>query len=112
MVHNQNSFLFTGDISKTVEKKLVEKQININSDILKVAHHGSKTSTSEEFLEKVLPEIAIVQVGENKYGHPNTEVLERLKFFAIKILRTDKDGDIKIISDGTKFRYETAISNF
>ncbi|MBZ9572022.1 MBL fold metallo-hydrolase [Patescibacteria group bacterium] len=112
LVFTNNTFLFTGDISKSVEKKMINREIDFNSNILKVAHHGSKTSTSEEFLKKVLPEIAVVQVGENKYGHPNSEVLEKLKFFDIKVLRTDLNGDIKIISDGIKFKYETAISNF
>ncbi|MBZ9569843.1 MBL fold metallo-hydrolase, partial [Patescibacteria group bacterium] len=112
LVFNENSFLFTGDAYKSVEKKLLEKGVKFSSNVLKVGHHGSKTSTSEEFLEKVFPEIAVVQIGENKYGHPSYEVLERLEKFAIKILRTDKAGDIKIISDGIRFKYETAVSNF
>jgi competence protein ComEC len=111
-IYNQNSFLFTGDISKSIEKELVEKEIEINSDILKVAHHGSKSSSSDEFLAGVLPEVAIIQVGENNYGHPHSEVLERLENFGISVLRTDKVGDIKIISDGENLKYETAISNF
>ncbi|MBZ9569763.1 hypothetical protein KJA16_02470 [Patescibacteria group bacterium] len=73
-----------------MEKKLLEKGVELDSDILKVGHHGSKTSTSEEFLGKVSPEIAVLQVEENKYGHPGPGVLEKLKIFGIKILRTDK----------------------
>jgi len=57
---------------------------DLNSKILKVAHHGSKTSSSEKFLEKVLPEVAVISVGENKYGHPNKEVLEILEKYGIK----------------------------
>lgn len=110
LIFNENSFLFTGDAYESVEKKLLEKETELNSDVLKVGHHGSKTSTCEEFLEKVLPEIAVIQVGENKYGHPHPEVLERLKKFDIKVLRTAKEGDIKIISDGIKYDYE--FSNF
>jgi len=106
LIFNKESFLFTGDIDKSIEGELIEKY-DIDSDILKVAHHGSKTSTSEEFLGKVLPEIAVIQVGENKYGHPHSEVLERLKFFDIKTLRTDEKGDVKIISDGKKYKIET-----
>ncbi len=116
-----NSFLFTGDISKSVEEELIKK-FNLNSDILKIAHHGSKTSTAEEFLKEVSPKIAVISVGankevktpdcdnkkRNKYGHPNCEVLERLKKLGIKILRTDEDSDIKILSNG--IRYE--VSNF
>lgn len=107
---NEISFLFTGDAYKSVEKELLKRGIELISDVLKVGHHGSKTSTSEEFLEKVLPEIAVVQVGENKYGHPHPEVLEILKNFDIKVLRTNQEGDIKIISDGIGYKYE--VSNF
>ena len=103
LVFGKNSFLFTGDAYKDVEGKLINKEAEIDSDVLKVAHHGSKTSSSEEFLKAVSPEIAVISVGrENKYGHPNEEVLELLEKYGIRVLRTDKDGDIKIISDGNK----------
>jgi len=103
------SFLFTGDIYKESERDLIEKGVNIDSDILKLGHHGSKTSSSEEFLKEVSPEIAIISVGkENRYGHPHQEVLELLEKYGIKILRTDLDGDIKIISDGKNY----GVSNF
>ena len=96
------SFLFTGDIFKSVERKLIEKDIFLDSDILKVGHHGSKTSTSEEFLAEVTPEVAIISVSkDNRYGHPHQETLETLKKYGIRVLRTDGEGDIKIISDGT-----------
>ncbi|MBU2635029.1 MBL fold metallo-hydrolase [Patescibacteria group bacterium] len=98
LVFNNVSFLFTGDISKKIEKQLI-----VDSDILKVAHHGSKTSTSLEFLEIVSPEFAVISVGENSWGHPNQEVLENLQQFNIKILITRELGDIKIISDGNNF---------
>jgi len=103
LVFGKNSFLFTGDAYKNVEVELINKEAEIDSDVLKVAHHGSKTSSSEEFLKAVSPEIAVISVGrENKYGHPNEEVLELLEKYGIRVLRTDKDGDIKIISDGNK----------
>ncbi len=98
------SFLFTGDITKKVEKELVDQDIDLESDVLKVCHHGSKTSSSLGFLEMVLPEVAVIQVGENSYGHPHPEVLANLEQFGIYILRTDKDGDIKIVSDGSNFQ--------
>jgi competence protein ComEC len=102
---NQNSFLFTGDISKSVEEELINYYQNLKSDVLKVAHHGSKTSTSGEFLKEILPKIAIISVGkENPYGHPHQEVLEILNKFGIRVLRTDENGDIKIISDGQKLK--------
>ncbi len=101
LVFGENKFLFAGDVYKSVERKLIKQDIDVESDVLKVGHHGSKTSTSEEFLLKVLPELAIISVGsENSYGHPTSEVLEILKKYDIKTLRTDQIGDIKIISDG------------
>ena len=109
LIFGQNSFLFTGDAYKSVERELLEKGIDIHSDIVKVAHHGSKTSSAEEFIEKVSPETAIISVGkDNTYGHPHQEVLEILEKYGIRILRTDLDGDIKIISDGKNYE----ISNF
>jgi competence protein ComEC len=101
LIYDGSSFLFTGDAYKSIERKLIERGSKIDSDILKVGHHGSKTSSAQEFIEAVSPEIAIISAGrDNKYGHPHQEVLERLKNYGIRILRTDKEGDIKIISDG------------
>ncbi|MBZ9572861.1 MBL fold metallo-hydrolase [Patescibacteria group bacterium] len=109
----ENSFLFTGDITTKIEKELLEKEVDLSSDVLKVAHHGSKTSTSEEFLEKVTPEIAVISCGKNNpYGHPHQQVLRNLEEFAIKVLRTDQDGNIKIVSNGNKFYERHSISNF
>ncbi|MBU0546967.1 MAG: ComEC/Rec2 family competence protein [Patescibacteria group bacterium] len=94
----QNSFLFCGDVSKSVEHKLIDKNIDIDVDILKIAHHGSKNSTSEEFLKKVLPDLAIISVGsDNSYGHPTPEVLVLLEKYDIKLLRTDISGDISFL---------------
>ncbi|PIP23647.1 MAG: MBL fold metallo-hydrolase [Candidatus Nealsonbacteria bacterium CG_4_10_14_0_2_um_filter_38_17] len=105
LVFKNSSFLFTGDTPKSVEKELVENKSNIDSDVLKVGHHGSKTSTSDIFLQAVTPENAVIQVGkDNRYGHPHQEVLDRLQNYGIKILRTDQDSDIKIISDGENFK--------
>ncbi|MDO8622965.1 MAG: MBL fold metallo-hydrolase [archaeon] len=104
LIFGKNTFLFTGDISSKVEKELVSKEIYLKSDVLKVAHHGSKYSTSDEFLKMVEPKIAVISVGKNSYGHPTSEVLQRLKIFGIHILRTDKDEDVKIISDGNNLK--------
>ena len=105
LIFGQNSFLFTGDIYQSAEKEILDRGLDVNSDVLKVAHHGSKTSSSEEFITKVSPEIAVISVGKgNSYGHPRQEVLEIFKKFGIKVLRTDLDGDIKIFSDGRKFK--------
>jgi competence protein ComEC len=106
MVYGQKSFLFTGDAARTSEESLVSGGALIDSDVLKIGHHGSKTSSSDEFLEKISPEIGVIEVGkENRYGHPNQDVLDRLQKYAIKILRTDINGDIKMISDGKIIKY-------
>jgi beta-lactamase superfamily II metal-dependent hydrolase len=91
--------LLTGDISDKIENYLLQKY-NLKSEILKVAHHGSKYSTGDVFLQSVTPEVAVISVGKNSYGHPTEEVLDRLWKYDIKTLRTDKNGNIKIISDG------------
>ena len=97
------SFLFTGDISSVTEKKIVGLY-ELKSDVLKVAHHGSKYSTSELFLQAVAPKIAVIGVGKNSYGHPTQEVLNRLANSGITTLRTDRDGDVKILSDGKNIK--------
>jgi competence protein ComEC len=105
LIFGENSFLFTGDAYKSVEKKLVDKEINLTSDVFKVGHHGSKTSNSEEFIEKVSPEIAVISAGQdNPYHHPHQETLDTLEKYGIKILRTDKDGDIQILCDSQSLK--------
>jgi competence protein ComEC len=105
MIFGKKSFLFTADISKSTEKKLLEKEINIKSDVLKVAHHGSKTSSSEDFIKKVLPQIAVIQAGkDNSYGHPHQETLAVLEKYGTNILRTDIDNDIKILCDSLSLK--------
>ena len=104
----ENSFLFTGDVYESTEKKLAERGVAINSNVLKVAHHGSKTSTCEEFVVKVLPEIAVISAGlDNSYGHPHEQTLDTLQKYDITIFRTDLQGDIKIISDGKNYGIPT-----
>jgi len=104
--YKDSSFLFTGDITSKGEKLLLND--NIDSDILKVPHHGSKYSTSQEFLNKVSPLVSVIQVGKNSYGHPTNEVLTRLDNSGIKVLRNDTNGDIKIVSDGTNYKIITS----
>ena len=108
LVFKNISVLFTGDISKKTEKELIDKYIDLKSDILKIAHHGSASSSCEEFLEKISPELAVISVGENSWGHPDKRVLANLEKFDIKVLITKELGDIKIISDGQKYQF----SNF
>ncbi len=89
------AWLFTGDIEKEREESLVTDYSSLDIDVLKVGHHGSKTSTSERLLSEFTPEVAIISVGEkNRYGHPHQEVLTRLQKYHIQILRTDQQGAI------------------
>jgi len=91
--------LLTGDISSQIEKLLELSEV----EILKVGHHGSRYSTSEEFLVKIKPKLAIICTGKNHFGHPHPDVLERLENSLIRVLRTDKDGSVKIVSDGKNY---------
>lgn len=93
--------MLTGDMEAKVERRLVLAGEDLDADVLKVAHHGSKTSTTEEFLAAVSPDIAVIQVGaKNRYGHPAPEVLTRLENFGIPYYRTDIDGTVALVSDG------------
>lgn len=101
--YGNNSFLFTGDAEKDVEEEVLSKKFPIKSDVLKVGHHGSSTSTSKSFLTSVNPSIAIISVGlNNKYDHPNDKTIDLLNSNDIKIYRTDIDKVIVLSSDGTK----------
>ncbi|HHV27784.1 MAG TPA: MBL fold metallo-hydrolase [Tissierellia bacterium] len=96
-----NSFLFTGDAEKTSEKEMIGKGYDLTADVLKVGHHGSSTSTTEEFLLKVDPDYGVISLAkDNKYGHPHKEIIELLNKKGIDILRTDELGNIIIKSDG------------
>jgi beta-lactamase superfamily II metal-dependent hydrolase len=107
MEYGNNSFLFTGDSEDLSEKEILEKKYNVQADVLKVAHHGSTTSTSDEFLNAVSPEFAVISCGEgNDYGHPHKEIVSKLNKKGIKILRTDELGTIVINSDGENLTLE------
>ena len=98
-VNGNDKFLFTGDAEKGAELEVLSKLVDV--DVLKVGHHGSKTSTTNEFLEKVNPEIAVITVGQdNKYNHPDKEVMDKLKADDITVYRTDENGTIIIKSTG------------
>lgn len=102
----QQCLLLTGDIETTGQvkmfQKLKEMNLNINSDILKIPHHGSVNGTDQILLDIIKPKYAVIEVGaDNKYGHPHATVLDLLQKNNIKIYRTDRDGDIKfILSEG------------
>ncbi len=92
------NFLLMGDAPVKIEKNILKNYPELDCDVLKVGHHGSNTSTSEEFLEKVSPKEAIISCGvNNMYGHPNDEVIDRLENHNIKIRRTDLEGTIEYI---------------
>jgi len=94
--------LFTGDIELGTEKELLRNNKLSPVDILKVAHHGSLTSSAKDFLLKIEPQIAVIQSGENSFGHPSDVVITRLQNKNITTYRTDKDGDIIFSWDGRK----------
>ncbi|MBD0370170.1 MAG: MBL fold metallo-hydrolase [Pyrinomonadaceae bacterium] len=95
------SMLLAGDAEAQTEQRLVSKEMNISAKILKVAHHGSKYATTEDFVKTVKPEVAIISDGEfNRYGHPAQAVLDRLKAANVKLYRTDLQGQIAITTTG------------
>lgn len=103
LVYGKTSFLFTGDLELEGEAQISQFNEALKSDVLKVGHHGSKTSSSEYFLERVLPKIAVVSVGyKNKFRHPNKDVMNRMSQYADKIHRTDQSGALWLQSDGSK----------
>jgi len=91
------TFLFSGDNELKVEKALLSSDFNFSADVFKASHHGSKTSNSEDFLRAGGFKILVISVGENKFGHPSLEVLERAQNMGIDIRRTDENGTIKFI---------------
>lgn len=103
--YGSTSIMFTGDASTRVEKNLVSVYGRaLDSDILKVGHHGSNTSTDKSFVEVISPDVAVISVGKNnRYGHPKQAVLDTLEQFQVKTLRTDEEGTIMFVSDGKEF---------
>lgn len=100
-----DSFLFTGDAERFVEKQVMANGESLDADVLKVGHHGSTTSSSKEFIKEVSPNIAVIPVGEgNDYGHPHKEILDLLENNNIELLRTDLEGTIVLESDGNNIR--------
>ena len=106
LTYGNNSALFTGDASKRVEKKILD--YDIKSDILKVGHHGSSYSTLNEFLNKVNPKYAVIEVGKNNiYNHPTNDTLDKLIKRNIKVYRTDINGTIIFTLNGNTYSVET-----
>lgn len=113
LVYKNFSVMFTGDIEEIAEKAILKKYFDKNileSTILKVAHHGSKTSTSSEFLKEIKPKFAVIEVGKNNnFGHPSKEIIERLTKIKTKIYRTDENGEISIKTNGKNIKIKTCI---
>jgi len=108
IVDDKNSFLFTGDATEETEAMLINSGQNLEADVLKVGHHGSKYSSMIEFLEKIKPKFAIISVGaDNKFGHPSLRAIKNLETVGAKILRTDEKGDIIFTSDGQQLKIKT-----
>lgn len=103
--YGSTTILFTGDTTKATENYVLKiASSSLDADILKVAHHGSRTSSREEFVKAVSPDVAVISLGkDNSYGHPHRETIETFKKENIKILRTDELGTIIIQSDGKSF---------
>jgi len=114
LVYGDSEFMLTGDSPQAIENYLVSLEsqgdtLGLRSDVLKAGHHGSKTSSSEAFVSAISPQYAIISVGkDNKYGHPNQEVLDILNNFGAEILRTDQLGRIIFKSDGVNLVEKTA----
>ncbi|MEK3871070.1 ComEC/Rec2 family competence protein, partial [Paenibacillus sp. FSL M7-0831] len=107
IAYNNTSFLLTGDAGSTSEAEMLSEGFDLTSDILKVGHHGSKTSTSDEFLEAVQPQYAIITCSDNSTTLPSQEVIDKLNSDNIQIYRTDESGTIVVTSDGQSIRFST-----
>lgn len=106
--YKNTTFLFTGDAETSNENEILKNNIDISADVLKVAHHGSSTSTSLKFLNSINPQIAVISVGnDNKYNHPSTETLSNIKKHVKYVYRTDLHGVIVLVSDGHKIYKES-----
>lgn len=99
LTYGSNSFLFMGDAEETSENEITA---DVSADVIKVGHHGSDTSSSQQFVDRVSPQYAVIEVGEgNSYGHPNSETVARWQNAGAQVLRTDELGNIVIVSNGT-----------
>ena len=103
---NSYKFMFMGDASITTEKEILDKYNLPDIDVLKIGHHGSKTSSSKDFIDEINPKYSVISVGQNnRYGHPNNEVLDNLN--DSKIYRTDQNGSIMFKINNNKLKIET-----
>ena len=109
ITYGNTSFLFTGDAESDEEEEILNSGADLKSTVLKVGHHGSRTSTSYPFLREVMPQYAVISVEKgNSYGHPNEETLSKLSDAGVEVYRTDESGDIVMTSDGNSINIVTA----
>lgn len=107
LTNGDNSFIFTGDAENTSEKAMCESGIDLSCDVLVPGHHGSATATSWDFLQATVPEYAVISCGkDNQYGHPDKDVMDKLESMDIQVYRTDKQGTIVAVSDGTTITWD------
>lgn len=112
MTYKDRSFLFTGDAEAEAEADILAEGLEVQADVLKAGHHGSSTSTSDEFLEAVSPEYAVISCGEgNKYGHPHAETMNKFRQNGITVYRTDEQGTIIASSDGSTITWSESPSD-
>lgn len=105
LIYKNKSFLFTGDAGKESERDMIAMGYNLKADVLKVGHHGSKTATSQAFLNRVQPTYAVISVGEDRNKLPKKEIIDRLKKNNIKTYRTDLDGTVVFATDGDSLKF-------
>ena len=111
IVYGKTSFLLTGDAEMEEENAILDSGQNVKSTVLKVGHHGSRSSTNYRFLREVSPAYAVISVGaENSYGHPAEDTLSRLRDAGTTVFRTDMQGDIVCVSDGKKVTFHVSKS--
>jgi beta-lactamase superfamily II metal-dependent hydrolase len=102
------NFLFIGDAEEAEESTLLQSGANVRAQILKLGHHGSRSSTNQEWLQAVSPQLGMISVGaDNRYGHPQRETLDLLSRDKIKVYRTDQQGTIIVVSDGSSYQVST-----
>lgn len=102
----ENSFLFTGDCEEKAEQEMLKSGLDLSSEVYKVGHHGSKTSSCKDFLQAVAPSYGVISCGEgNDYGHPHAETLNNLRAMGVKLFRTDEQGTIVAEADGKEIKW-------
>lgn len=112
LTYGKKSFLFTGDAERTGERELLESGQSLRSDVLKVGHHGSNSSSTTAFLQAVAPQYAVISCGvDNSYGHPHKEVMDRLTRVGTQVYRTDTNGTVLVRCDGKALTFRTGLAS-